>query len=310
MMDGEQGDRAAGGGAGGAGGSSGDNDDNQPPLGAPVFGQQASFDPIGDVSGVNSGLMPAGMLQPAVIAPSPVTSATGGGGQQKHGGDHNEQQSQQKHVSRPSFDPNRESSIASGIRAAGQESPRINGQRAGGATTVVGGVKGGGGGSGAAPSGVSRETSRGSTAARIFNSVPVRSTTPGGAAAAAGDTSGYHQAWANGGRESSADSAATAPDSSAVHWVMPSSRQQAAASASTATTTTSWGMPQPQGPCGRDDVGGLGDAQVVASPPSSSAASSPSAQARGAQVFSRPALGRMGSLQWLTEPTASRRPTM
>lgn len=313
MMDGEQGGRAAGGGGGGAGGSSGDNADNQPPLTAPMFGHQASFDPTKEPSGANSGLVP-GMMQPAVIAPSPVTAAIGGGGggQQEHGGDHNEeQQPQQKHVSRPSFDPNRESSIATGIRAAGQESSRINGQGAGGANTAVGGIS-----RTATPSGVSRETSRGSTstAARIFNnSVPARSPTPGGAAAA-GDASGYHQAWANGGRESSADSAATAPDGSAVHWVRPSSQQQqqqsAVSAASTATTSSTWGLPHPQDTRGQDDVGGLGDAQMAASPPSSSATSSPSAQARAAQVFSRPALGRMGSLQWLTEPTASRRPTM
>eukprot|EP00752_Nemacystus_decipiens_P004304 g3933.t1 len=314
MMDGEQGGRASGAGGGSNGAGGGDNADNQPPL-PPMFGQQASFDPTRDPSGANSDLVP-GMMQPAVIAPSPVTSAT-----PEHGGDHGEEQQQlhQKQASRPSFDPHRESSInlATGMRSTGQASSGVTGQggAAGGANTAAGGNAGAAaGGSGAHPSGVSRESSRGSTAARIFNSVPVRTPTPG--AAAAGDASGY---WgANGARESGGDSGATAPDGSAAQWVTPSTQQQASASASasaasTAVTTTSstWGMPhQPQGPRGQDVLGGLGDAQVVTSPPSSSATSSPSAQARGAQVFSRPSLGRMGSLQWLTEPAASRRPTM
>eukprot|EP00903_Cladosiphon_okamuranus_P014074 g13081.t1 len=294
-LDGEQGGRAVGGG----GGSSGDNADNQPPL-APLFGHQASFDPMRDPSGSSSELVP-GVMQPAVIAPSPVISATGGGGgQQERGGDHNEEQErQQKHVSRPSFDPLRESSMTSGIRAAGQESSRINGQGTGGANTVGGA----GAGARAVPSAVSRETSRGSTAARIFNSVPTRPSNPGAA-------------WANGGRESGADSAAaaTAPtDGSAMHWVMPSSQQQQEQQPVAATTTSStWGMPQ-QGPRGQDESRGIGDAQAVASPPSSSSSSSPSAQARsaqGSQVFSRPAMGRMESMQWLTEPNASRRPTI
>ncbi|CAN0335775.1 unnamed protein product, partial [Ectocarpus sp. 4 AP-2014] len=110
-----------------------------PPTSAPTFGQQPSFDPMREPLGDGSGLL-GGMMQPAVIASSPLSSVgagTGAGtdtgmsssGQLERGGDGNNHQRGRQQEGRPSFDPNRESSIAAGIRAAtGKDPPRIPGR--------------------------------------------------------------------------------------------------------------------------------------------------------------------------------------
>lgn len=356
--------------------SNNNNTDNAVPP-RPTLEQQASFDPMREPSGVTSGLI-SDMAQPAVIAASPLSSA--GGAPRDHGVDgvssridnhhhHHHQQDEARPASRPSFDPNRQSSIADGIRAAGgggggAGSPRISGPAGGGGARGAGpprpvsgngvsqaafisGVAGAAGGGTASQSGsMSRESSRGSTAKRIFKSAPP----PARRTAVCGtvdDSGRFHEGWAtaNGsGRVNSADSTGTVgppvsaavdvpaarPDSGSnsngsqdpVHWVLPSSQAVASASGAggaTAAVASPWGLPPPDqlrhltGPPREQQEGdgraGLGGGGGMASAvTTSSASSSPSTQ--GAQVFSRPQLGRMGSLQWLTEPTPSRRPTM
>ncbi|CAM9914930.1 unnamed protein product, partial [Ectocarpus sp. 12 AP-2014] len=144
----EQGDTADSGGGG------------IPPTSAPTFGQQPSFDPTREPLGEDAGLM-GGMMQPAVVASSPLSSVVAGAGagagagisssgQLEQGGDGNNNQRRRQHEGRPSFDPNRESSIAAGIRAAtGKDPPRIPGGRGdvkGGTVAAAAGEAGGGGG--------------------------------------------------------------------------------------------------------------------------------------------------------------------
>lgn len=109
----------------------------------------------------------------------------------------------------------------------------------------------------------------------------------------------------------STTSVTTSTTSTAVHWdaslqAHPVQLTAAAASAgpSAVTTASTWGLETELLQVGE----GLSP-QVSMSPPTSSVTSSPTSPA-DTEAFTRPALGRMSSLMWLTEPTPSRRPTM
>lgn len=109
----------------------------------------------------------------------------------------------------------------------------------------------------------------------------------------------------------STTSVTTSTTSTAVHWDAPLQAHPvqltaaaAVAGPSAVTTASTWGLETEL-----LQVGVGLSPQVSMSPPTSSVTPSPTSPA-DPEVFTRPALGRMSSLMWLTEPTPSRRPTM
>lgn len=249
--------------------------------GRPPFEQQASFDPAGDVGGANGALM-AAMTPPAVVDGSPLSMA---GGQQP------------APMSRPSFDPNRESPIAAGIRAAGgDESRRDVGDTVMSTVEVKGEVHGGVG------VGQAGSVSRGTAVARIFGSAQA------GRAPDRAPAGGVSRSWEIGDMPSGAPNWNEGRHSAdgAVRWESIRGNHapaRAALPATAVTTASNWGMTTPR------QQGADNRAHVSLSPPVPSATSSPT-PGREPEVFRRPTLGRMASLSWVKEPPPSRRPTM
>lgn len=319
-----------------------------PPT-APTLEQKPSFDPTGEVTGH---VVP--QRASSVISMSPLAMVhenhsehgrhrAGERSEQGKGDDHLQSQSQPQpqpqpqpqQQGRPSFDPNRESTITSTIRAVGREAQIKSEESAAAIAAAAAAVEAAeaeppqrvcpevattwfmNSAPGQRPEVIMRDSSRDreSTVARIFNAAPPRSS---GQLWEAGGVGEGAREWDEGngreGRDSAGSVSSTARTVASWDSSQASNLRQAANSAA---TVTAWGLPeqqqqqQQQQPCRGE---GLGPQSMVSESPPASAVmdASPSQEgtSEGAEVFTRPSLERMGSLSWVKKPAPSRRPTM